>query len=137
MTQATFELEAGTMEHFMDLLRFREDERVPSEDDTLPRRAVLVAPITHSRADQYGAPVVTRRVRASFVYGSDLVTLTRLTYDGYELGPPADDRQNNNARQDEVLKATKDQIEEGLKGLGFSLPVAVAWLKPAATPRSE
>ncbi|MGF1473153.1 MAG: hypothetical protein ACFB50_15625 [Rubrobacteraceae bacterium] len=65
------------------------------------------------------------------------MTLTRLTYDGYELGPPADDRQKNNARQDEVLTATKDQIEEGLEELGFSLTVVVAWLKPAAASRPE
>ena len=137
MTQATFELEVGTMEQFLDLLRRRKEERILLEDDPLPRKAVFVAPLTRSRADQYGAPVVTRRVRASFAYGLDLVTLTRLTYDGYELGPPAEDRQNNNARQDEVLQETKDQIEQGLGGLGFSLPVVVAWLKPAATPRPE
>ncbi|MGF1473152.1 MAG: hypothetical protein ACFB50_15620 [Rubrobacteraceae bacterium] len=44
MTQATFEIDAGTMDRFLDLLRSREDEHVPTEDDTLPRRAIFVAP---------------------------------------------------------------------------------------------
>lgn len=42
--QGIFEIEAGTMERFLELLRSREEEGVPSEDETLPRRAVFVAP---------------------------------------------------------------------------------------------
>lgn len=131
MKQTVFEIEAGTMNRFLDLLRGREDGRAPSESEALPRRAVFVAPLTRAR-NEGGVPVVTRRVRASFVYGSDLVILTRLTYDGYELGPPAEDTEKNAARQDEVLDKTRRQIQDWLLEQEIELPIITAWLKPAA-----
>jgi hypothetical protein len=126
----SFEIEAGTLERFLELLRDREDERVPSEEETLPRRAVFVAPLRHARVSE-GIPVVTRRVQAAFAYGPDLVTLTRVTADGYEFPSPAEDVEKNSARQDEVLQTTRRQIEAGLEALGLSLPVRVGWLKTA------
>ncbi len=124
-----FEVEAGTTERFLELLKSREDERVPSEGETLPMRAVFVAPLKHARVSG-GIPIVTRRVRAAFAYGADLVTLTRVTADGYEFPSPENDVEKNDARQDEVLEETKRQTEEGLEALGLSLPVRVGWLKP-------
>ncbi len=123
-----FEIEAGTLERFLELLRSREEES-GSEEPALPRRAVFVAPLRHVRTFEHGIPVVTRRVRASFAYGADLVTLTYVTADGYEFPDPADDAKKNEARQDEVLQNTKVRIEEGLSELGLALPVVVAWLK--------
>lgn len=124
-----FEVEAGTTERFLELLKSREDERVPSEGETLPRRAVFVAPLKHARLSE-GIPFVTRRVRAAFAYGPDLVTLTHVTYNDHEFPAPADDVEKNNARQEEVLQKTKRQIEEGIEALGLSLPVRTGWLKP-------
>ena len=127
--QGIFEIEAGTVERFLELLRSREEERVPSEGEMLPRRAVFVAPLRHARTDGHGIPVVTRRVRAAFAYGPDLVILSYLTADGYEFPNPAEDAKKNAARQDEVLQKTRGLIEEGLRDIGLSLPVVVAWLK--------
>ena len=124
-----FEIEAGTMEAFLDLLRRREEERTPAEDAALPRRAVFVAPLRHARTTEEGIPIVTRRVRAAFAYGHDLVILTYVTADGYEFSPPAGDEEKNSAGQEEALEKTKRRIEEGLDGLGSSLPVVVAWMK--------
>lgn len=128
-TPGAFEIEAGTLARFLELLGSREGERAPSKDQTLPRRAVFVAPLRHARTSEHGIPVVTRRVRASFAYGPDLVTLTYVTADGYEFPDPADDAQKNDARQDKVLQDTKARIEAGLSALGLALPVVVAWLK--------
>ncbi|MDP9479506.1 MAG: hypothetical protein M3R38_28195 [Actinomycetota bacterium] len=136
--QATFEIEAGTMERFLELLRSREDERLPSEDETLPRRAVFVAPIRHARTDETGIPVVSRRVRAAFAYGPDLVTLSYLTSHDYEFPSPAHDARKNHARQDEILEKTRARVEEGLRDAGLSLPVVVAWLRlPAGEGRKD
>ncbi|MDP9477368.1 MAG: hypothetical protein M3R38_17080 [Actinomycetota bacterium] len=125
-----FEIEAGTMERFLELLKDREEERAPSEAGTLLRRAVFVAPLKHARVSG-GIPAVTRRVRAAFAYGPDLVTLTRLTADGYEFPIPADDVEKNTARQEEVLEETKRRVEDGLEALGPSVPIRVGWLKRA------
>ncbi len=133
-----FEIEAGTMESFLDLLRRREDERIPSEHDTLPRRAVFVAPLRHARTTEEGVPTVTRRVQAAFAYGRDLVTLTYVTADGYEFSPPGKEEERLSARQEETLQKTKRRIAEGLDALGLSLPVLQGWMKlPGATRAPE
>lgn len=85
---SSFEIEAGTMERFLELLKSREDERVPAEEETLIRRAVFVAPLTQLRTESGGIPVSIRRVRAAFAYGADQITLSRLVYDGFELPHP-------------------------------------------------
>lgn len=125
-----FEIEAGTIDRFLELLKDREEERPPSEDEALPRRAVFVAPLKHARVSG-GIPTVTRRVQAAFAYGGDLVTLTRVTFDGYEFPDPTDDVEKNNARQEEVLEETKRHVEDGLETLGLSVPVRVGWLRHA------
>ena len=136
--QGNFEIEAGTMEGFLGLLRRREDERVPSECETLPRRAVFVAPLRHARTTEEGIPTVTRRVQATFAYGRDLVTLTYVTADGYEMSPPAEDEERNSGRQEERLQNTKARIEEGLTELGLALPVLTAWMQlPSSTGRDR
>ncbi len=132
MIQGAFEVEAGTMERFLDLLRTREKERILAEDGPLPRRAVFVAPLTRTSTDGSGIPVITRRVRAGFAYGADLVSLTRLTSDGYEFPEPSDDHEKKAALQDEVLAKTKEQLEEGIRHLGLSVPVVVGWLRQPA-----
>lgn len=131
MTQGAFEVEAGTLERFLDLLRAREQERggPSAEDGTLLRRAVFVAPLTKTSFEGAGIPVITRRVRADFAYGSDLVGLTRLTSDGYEFSEPSEDHEKKATLQDEVLSKTKTQIEEGARSLGLSVPVVVGWLR--------
>ncbi len=126
----TFEIEAGTMDRFLELLKDREEERAPSEGETLLRHAVFVAPLKHARVSG-GIPVVTRRVRAAFAYGGDLVTLTRVTFDGYEFPDPTGDVDKNNARQEEVLEETERQIEGGLEALGLSVPIRAGWLRQA------
>lgn len=126
----SFEIEAGTPERFLELLGSREKERLTSVAETLPRRAVFVAPLKHARVSE-GIPVVTRRVQAAFAFGTDLVTLTRVTADGYEFPSPAGDVEKNNARQEEVLGKTKRQLEDGLESLGLSVPVRIGWLKHA------
>ena len=125
-----FQIEVGTMEGFLELLGSREEEGVPSVDDTLPRRAVFVAPLKHARLSE-GIPLVTRRVRAAFAYGLDLVTLTRVTADGYEFPSPAGDVEKNDARQEEVLDETRRRIEDGIETLGLTVPVRVGWLRQA------
>lgn len=135
-----FEIEAGTMESFLDLLTRREDERTPSEGETVPRRAVFVAPLRHARTTEEGIPIITRRVQAAFAYGRDLVTLTQVTADGYEMSPPAEDERRNSARQQEVLEKTKARVERGLEDLDLSLPVLTAWMKlpePSNAPRPK
>ncbi len=127
--RGAFEIEAGTLARFLELLQSREKEGVPQAHETLPRRAVFVVPIRESRADDTGIPIVTRRIRAAFAYGPDLVALTRLTSHDYEFPEPADDGKNKNARQEEALEALKGRIEVGMGQLGISLPVIVAWLK--------
>lgn len=122
-----FQIEVGTMEGFLELLGSREEEGVPSVNDTLPRRAVFVAPLKHARLSE-GIPLITRRVRAAFAYGGDLVTLTRVTANGYEFPSPTDDAWKNNARQEEVLEKTRREIREGQTALGLSVPVRVGWL---------
>ena len=133
-----FEIEAGTMESFLDLLSRREDERIPSESESAPRRAVFVAPLRHARTTEEGIPIITRRVRAAFAHGRDLVTLTYITADGFEMSPPAEDERRNSARQEEVLESTKARIGQGLEDLGFSLPVLTAWMKlPGSTGQAD
>jgi hypothetical protein len=80
-----------------------------------------------------GILLVTRRVRAAFAYGEDLVTLTRVTADGYEFPSPAGDVEKNGARQEEVLDETRRRIEDGIETLGLSVPVRVGWLRQAGT----
>jgi hypothetical protein len=125
-----FQIEVGTTEGFLELLGSREEEGVSSEDALLPRRAVFVAPLKHARLSE-GIPLVTRRVRAAFAYGADLVTLTLVTADGYESPSPSGDARKNNARQEEVLEMTKREIREGQAALGLSVPIRVGWLKHA------
>lgn len=131
MTQGAFEVEAGTLERFLNLLRAREQERGGSsaEDGTLLKRAVFVAPLTKTSFEGAGIPVITRRVHAGFAYGSDLVGLTRRTSDGYEFPEPSEDHEKKATLQDEVLLKTKTQIEEGARALGLSVPVVVGWLR--------
>ena len=129
-----FEIEAGTMDSFLDLLSRREQERIPSEQETIPRRAVFVAPLRHARTTEDGIPTVTKRVQATFAYGRDLITLTYVTADGYEMSPPAQDEKQNSGRQEERLQKTKARIEEALTELGLALPVLTAWMKlPGST----
>lgn len=122
-----FQIEVGTMEGFLELLHRREEEDVSSGEDTLPRRAVFVAPLKHARPSE-GIPLVTRRVRAAFAYGGDLITLTRITANGYEFPPPPGDVEKNNARQEEILEKTRREVQEGVCSLGLSVPVCVGWL---------
>ena len=127
-----FQIEVGTMESFLELLGSREEEGVSSDDALLPRRAVFVAPLKHARVSK-GIPVVTRRVRAAFAYGADLVTLTHVTADGYEFPSPSGDVEKNDARQEEVLEKTRRRIEDGIETLGLCVPVRVGWLRQAGT----
>jgi hypothetical protein len=125
-----FQIEVGTMEGFLKLLGSREEEGGSSCDDALPRRAIFVAPLKHARLSE-GIPLVTRRVRAAFSYGADLVTLTLVTADGYEFPSPSGDVEKNDARQEEVLDETRRRIEDGIETLGLSVPVRVGWLRQA------
>ena len=127
-----FEIEAGTPERFLKLLKDREEERALSGAEILNKRAVFVAPLKHARVSE-GIPLVTRRVRAAFAYGEDLVTLTRVTADGYEFPSPAGDVEKNDARQEEILGETRRRIEDGIETLGLSVPVRVGWLRQAGT----
>jgi len=128
-----FEVETGTLEWFLELLKCREEEPVPSESrTTLLRRAIFVAPLKHARLSE-GIPIVTRRVRAAFAYGADLVTLTRVTADGYEFPSPTDAVEKNDARQEEVLEKTERGIREGQAALGLSVPIRAGWLRQAGT----
>jgi hypothetical protein len=123
-----FQIEVGTTEGFLELLRSREEEESgTSRDEALPRRAVFVAPLKHARLSE-GIPLVTRRVRAAFAYGADLVTHTLVTADGYEFPSPSGDIEKNNARQEEVVENTKREIREGQAALGLSVPIRVGWL---------
>ena len=131
---SSFEIEAGTMERFLELLKSREDERVPAEEETLIRRAVFVAPLTQLRTEAGGIPVSIRRVRAAFAYGGDQVTLSRHVYDGFELPPPSREGDEHESRQDEALQKIRHQIEEGVRERGLTVPVVVAWMKPPAAP---
>lgn len=138
MTQGIFEVDAGTLENFLELLRKREEESKPTEDETCLRRAVFVAPLTRTSASDYGVPVVARRVRAGFAYGTDLVILTRLISDGYEFPKPADDTEKRSALQDEILSKTRAGIEEGASRLGLSVPVLDGWLRlPAPQGKAD
>ncbi len=92
---------------------------------------------TATRTDGHGIPVVTRRVRASFSYSADLVSLNRLTSDGYEFPKPSDDHEKRAALQDEVLSKTKAQIEEGASRHGLPVPVVVGWLRPLGNPAGD
>lgn len=133
-----FEMEAGTMESFLDLLSRREDERTPSESETVPRRAIFMAPLRHARTTEEGIPIITRRVQAAFAHGRDLVTLTYVTADGFEMSPPAEDERRNSARQEEVLEKTETRIQRGLEDLGLSLPILTAWMKlPGPTGQAD
>ena len=127
-----FEIEAGTLEQFLKLLKDREEECALSGAEILTRRAVFVAPLKHARLSE-GIPLVTRRVRAAFAYGEDLVTLTLVTADGYEFPSPSGDVEKNDARQEEVLEKTRRRIEDGIGNLRLSVPVRVGWLRQAGT----
>lgn len=124
-----FELDAGTVENFLALLKDHEQHRVAREDPTLTRTAVFVAPITLTKVGETGLPEVSRRVHASFAGGPDLMILTRRTSDGFELPEPASDREERAVRQDEVLATTKAQIAEGIERLGLSVPLLNGWLR--------
>ena len=123
-----FEIEVGTLARFLELLRRREDERVPSEHETVPRRAVFVAPVREGHDPGTGVPFVTRRVRAAFAYGADLVTLTRKTTEDHEF-PGTPEVRENRAKNEEAAAEAKEQIVVALKQLGVDLPVVEAWMK--------
>ena len=131
---ASFEIEAGTLAPFLELLQSRERERVPDEAETLPRRAVFVAPVREAHAPGTGVPFVTRRARAAFAYGADLVTLPRKTTDDYEF-PDTPEIRENRAKNERAAAELKGQVEVGLKQLGIELPVVVGRMKLPGSPQ--
>jgi hypothetical protein len=89
---------------------------------------VFVAPLKHVRLS-VGITLVTRRVRAAFAYGGDLVTLTRVTADGYGFPSPSGDVEKHDARGGGGAREyPRRRIEDGIETLGLCVPVRVGWL---------
>ena len=128
----TFEVEAGTVEEFLRLLKEREEgEASLGEPSGATRRAVFVAQMLDQRSSSYGYPSNRRYVVAAFAYGCDLVSYSRTTSSAVEL-PEIASRAAE--RQQEVYEEIRANIERGLEGMGLDLPVYEGSLRCSAEP---
>ncbi len=85
--RTAFELEAGGLDEFLQLLELRLREPGALKE-SLPRRAVCVADMYDQHSTEIGIACVKRYVRASFVYGEDLISLQIVSSNGYEHPDP-------------------------------------------------
>lgn len=123
-----FEIRVPDIDGLLDMLLRREEERTPSEAETLPRRAVFVTPRVETRTDETGIPTVARSVRAAFAYGPDLVVLVLDLGKGYEFPSPADDRERRIAEHEQALRETRVALAAGLEERSIDVPLLDASL---------
>lgn len=126
--QGAFEVNAHSVDGLLDLLESREAERIPTETETTPRRAVFVSVRVVSRSNDGGIPVVTRSVRAAFAYGPDLVLLNRLVRKDIEFPGPEAEREKIVRRHNEAFDALKRRLAEGVRDRKLSVPMIEATL---------
>ncbi len=108
--KTAFELEAGGLVEFLRLLELRLREPGTLRD-SLPRRAVCVADMYDQHSTEIGIASVKRYVRASFIYGEDLVTLQLVSSNGYEHPDPKE-RQELEDRHTGLLEQVRNAIDE-------------------------
>lgn len=118
---SVFEVEASTVEEFLQLLEEREeDETLSREPRAAARRAVFVAQLLNQRSSSYGYPAVRRYVVAAFVYGRDLVSYKRTTSSAVEL---PDMVERTEERQQAAYETIQAEIERGLEERRLNVPL--------------
>ncbi len=116
-----FEIEAATVEEFLQLLKEREEHEASLRGSNSPlRRAVFVARMLDQRSSRYDFPLVTRYVVATFAYGRDLVSYRRTTSNAVEL-PETVVRIEE--RQREAYEEVVAEIERGLDEEDIRVPI--------------
>ena len=130
-----FEIEAATVEEFLQLLKEREEHEASLRGLNSPlRRAVFVARMFDQRSSRYDFPLVTRYVVATFAYGRDLVSYRRTTSNAVELPETA---ARTEERQREAYEEVVAQIERGLDHEDIRLPIYEGRLRRAEEPGGE
>lgn len=137
-----FELEAASIEEFLDLLERRErDPVVAGNESTGPfvRRAVCVTRLFDRRPSDHAFPIITRYVAAAFAYGEDLVSYRITTSNGMEMPSPADDVEKMAKRQQETYEDVRSRVEQRIEELGISsrVPIVEGFLHHATDPRAS
>lgn len=123
---SAFEVEAASVEEFVQLLKEREEEAPAREPRGATRRAVFVAQMLDQRGSSYGYPVVHRFVVAAFAYGRDAVSYRRTTSNAVELPEIAG---RTEERQQAAYEEIRAEIERGLREVGLDLPVYEGFLR--------
>lgn len=124
---SAFEVEAASVEEFVQLLKEREEEEAPAREPRgATRRAVFVAQMLDQRGSSYGYPVVHRFVVAAFAYGRDAVSYRRTTSNAVELPEIAG---RTEERQQAAYEEIRAEIERGLREVGLDLPVYEGFLR--------
>lgn len=119
-------VETTSVEEFLRLLGGRESVKDSSTSvRILARRAVFVAPLQDMISDRYAFPKVTRRVVATFAYGADVVSYTRITSNAVELPGVARELAE---RHRETCEQLRVEIERGLEASGLCVPVHEGFL---------
>jgi hypothetical protein len=115
------EMEAATVEEFLQLLKEREEHEASRRGSRSPLlRAVFVARMFDQRSSRYGFPLVTRYVVAAFAYGRDLVSYRRTTSNAVELLETA---VRTEERQREVYEEVVAEIARRLDEEGVRVPI--------------
>ncbi len=131
----TFEIETGSIEEFLGLLKEREDDEAV-EALTLPRRAVWVEQLHDRSHTGYSFPMVRRYVLAIFSYGEDVVSYRIDVSHGLEI-PDAPGSEKPQEGQRYAYERLREEITDDLGALGLAtrVPVLRGYLHHSSNPR--
>lgn len=137
-----FEVEAGSIEEFFQLLEMREGQRAHGAlpvVEPVPRRALFIEQL-HDRHHGAvgGLPMVRRYVVAAFCYGEDLVSYALDTSRDIE-GPNFPNSERHQERQQEAYDELRSDLEERLRsrGLDEHVPILRAFIHHSSNPRER
>jgi hypothetical protein len=116
-----FEVEAATVEEFLQLLREREEAGSdPAGTRDALGEAVFVAGIRDTRSSRYGFPKVVRYAIAAFSYGQGVACHRRLTSSAVELPEMT---RTLEGRQREACDELRAEVERGLEEASLRVPL--------------
>jgi hypothetical protein len=116
-----FEVEAATVEEFLQLLREREEVGSdPVGTRGALREAVFVAGVRETRGSRYGFPKVIRYAIAAFAYGRGVACHRRLTSSAVELPEVT---RTLEERQQEACDELRAEVKRGLEEASLRVPL--------------
>lgn len=130
-----FEIETGSIEEFVGLLKDREEDGAVGAL-TLPRRAVWMEQLHDRSYTGYTFPMVRRYVLAVFSYGDDVVSFRVDVSHGLEI-PDTPDSEKPQESHRLAYERLRGEMAERLDGLGLAtgVPVLRGYLHPSSNPR--